>query len=75
MYEGCPESIGPFWISREPIMWPWCYLAASQRRPHCASMNIHSPVRLVSWQWDATDWARVLRDHHIHKSPPSQWWF
>ena len=29
-------------------MWPWCTLAASQRRPYCASVNIHSPVRLIS---------------------------
>jgi len=27
------ESIQPFWISREPFSWPWCNLAASQRRP------------------------------------------
>jgi len=42
-YEGCPESIQPFWISREPFAWPWCNLAASQRRPYCASVNSHSP--------------------------------
>ena len=29
VYEGCPESIQPFWISREPVAWPWCNLAAS----------------------------------------------
>jgi hypothetical protein len=29
--EGCPERIQPFWISREPVAWPWCNLAASQR--------------------------------------------
>jgi hypothetical protein len=27
-YEGCPESIQPFWISREPATLPWCNLAA-----------------------------------------------
>jgi len=37
-YEVCPESIQPFWISREPVAWPWCNLAASQRRPYCASV-------------------------------------
>ena len=41
-YEGCPESICPFWISREPVAWPWCNLAAGQWRPYCASMNSHS---------------------------------
>jgi len=46
IYEGCPESIQPFWISREPVAWPWCNLAASQRRPYCASVNGHSPVGL-----------------------------
>jgi len=28
-------------------------LAASQRSPHWASVNSHSPVGLVSRQWDA----------------------
>jgi hypothetical protein len=35
-------------------------LAASQRWPYCGSMNSHCPVGLVSWQWDAVDWACVL---------------
>jgi hypothetical protein len=26
-YEGCPEGIQPFWISREPVAWP-CNLAS-----------------------------------------------
>jgi hypothetical protein len=39
LYEGCPESILPFWISRESIAWPWCNLVASQRRPYSASLN------------------------------------
>ena len=64
--EGCLESIRPFWISREPIAWPWCNLAASQRRPYCASVHSHSPVGLVSRQWDAVDWACVLCDRRIH---------
>ena len=66
IYEGCPESIRPFWIYREPVVWPWCNLAASQRRPYFASMSSHSPVGLVSWQWNAVDWACVLCDCHIH---------
>ena len=37
-----------------------------QKRPHCASMNSHSPVGLVSQQWDTIDWACVLCDRHIH---------
>ena len=48
LYEGCPESIRPFWISREPVAWHSCNLAASQRRPYCVSVNSHSPVGLVS---------------------------
>jgi hypothetical protein len=38
-YEACLESIQPFWMSRKPVAWPWCNLAASQRRPYCASVN------------------------------------
>jgi hypothetical protein len=44
-------------ISREPVRWSWCNLAASQRRPYCASMNSHSPLGLVSRQWDTIDQA------------------
>jgi len=71
-YEGCPESIQPFWISREPFAWPWCNLAASQRRPYCASVNSHSPVGLVSRQWDAVDWTCVLCDCRIHNDRASR---
>jgi len=45
-------------------------MAASQRRPYCASVNSHCPVGLISRQWDAIDWACVLCDRHIHKSLP-----
>jgi len=38
VHEGSLESIQPFWISREPVAWPWCNLAASQRRPCCPSV-------------------------------------
>jgi len=24
LHKGCPESIQPFWISREPVAWHWC---------------------------------------------------
>ena len=65
-YTGCPESKGPFWISQELVAWPWCNLAGCQRRPYCASLNSHSPVGLVRWQWDAVDWPCVLCDRHIH---------
>ena len=58
-YESCPESSQPFWISREPIAWPWCNSAASQMRPYCASMNCHFPVGPVRRPWDAVDWACV----------------
>ena len=72
MYEGCPESIQPFWISREPVAWPWCNLAASRKRTYCASVNIHSPVGLVIRQWDAIDWACVLCDRRIHNDRASR---
>jgi hypothetical protein len=65
-YEGCPASIKPFWISREPVAWTWCNLAASQRRPYCASVHSHCPVGLVSRQWDAVDWAGALCNRRIH---------
>ena len=67
IYDPCLGSIQPFWISREPVAWPWCNLAASQRRPYCASANSHSPVGLVSRQWDVVDWDCVVCDRRIHK--------
>jgi len=70
MYEACPESILTFWISRVPVTWPWCNLAASQRRPYCASVNSHCPVGLVSRQWDAVDCASVLCDGRINLLAP-----
>ena len=72
LYEGCPESMQPFWISRETIAWPWCNLVTSQRRPYCASVNSYSPVGLVSRQWDAVDWACVLCDGRIHNDQASR---
>jgi hypothetical protein len=47
-------------------VWPWCKTAVSQRRPNCASMKSHSPVGLVSRQWDAVNSACVLCDRRIH---------
>jgi len=47
-------------------LWPWCNLAASQRRPYCTFVNIHSPAGLVSRQWDTVHWACVLCDRRIH---------
>ena len=72
MYEACPESIGPFWISREPAAWPWYNLATSRGRSCCASMNSPCPVGLVSRQWDAVDWACVLCDLRIHNDRASR---
>jgi len=72
IYEGCPESIQPFWISREPFAWPWYNLAASRRRPYCAPVNSHSLVGLVRWQWDAIDWAYVLCDRRIYNDRASR---
>jgi len=70
-YEGCSESI-PFWISRKPVTWPWCNLAASQRRPYCPFVNSHSPLGLVSRRWDAVDWACELCDRRIHNDRASR---
>ena len=64
-HEGCLEGIRPFWISWEPVAWPWCNMAASQRRPYYASANSNSPMGLVSQQWDGVDWACVLCDCRI----------
>ena len=72
LYEGCPENIQAFWISREPFAWPGCNLAASQRRPYYASVNSHCPVGLVSRQGDAVDWACVLCDRRIHNGQVSR---
>jgi hypothetical protein len=72
MYESCPESIRPFWISREPVAWPWCNKAVSQGRPYCASVNNRSPVGLVSRQWYAVDWASLLCDRRIHNDGASR---
>jgi hypothetical protein len=71
MYVGYPENIRPFWVSWEPVAWPWCNLAASQRRPYCASVNSHSPLRPVSRQWDTVDWAYILCDRHINNDRAS----
>ena len=72
LYVSCPESIRPFSISREPVAWPLCNLATSQRRPYCASVNSDSPVGLISRQWDAVDWACVLCGRRIHSDRASR---
>jgi len=71
-YEGCLESIQPFSISPESVAWPWCNLAASQTRPYCACVNTHSPVGLVSRQWEVVDWACLLCDRRIHSDRASK---
>ena len=45
-------------------------LGSQSEKTYCASVNSHSPVGLVSRQWDAVDWVCVLCDRRIHKSPP-----
>jgi len=62
----------PYWISRELVVWPWCNLTVSQRRPCCVSVKSHSPVGLVTRQWDALDWACVLCDRRIHNDRVSR---
>jgi len=59
-------------ISRTGRVALLCNFAASQRRPSCASVDSHSPMGLVSRQWDVVDWACVLCYRRIHKSPPLQ---
>jgi len=71
-YEVCLESMKPFSITLEAVARPLCNLAASQKRPYCASMNSHSPVGLVSRQWDAVDWTGLLCDRRIHNDRASR---
>ena len=65
MYEGCPESIQQSLISWEPIKCPGCNLAASHRRSYLCILKSHSPVGVVSRQWDAVDWACVLFTYNV----------
>jgi hypothetical protein len=59
MHEVCPESIQPLWIPCELVRWPWCNLAASQRRTYCASVNSHTVHKLSQWCLTA-DWLAPL---------------
>ena len=43
IYVGCLESIHPFLISRELVVWPGCNLATCQTKPYCTSLNSHTP--------------------------------
>jgi len=43
-----------------------------KRRPYCASVNSHSPMGIVSRQWDSVDWACVLCDRCIHNDRVSR---
>jgi len=72
IYDASVESIQPFWISWEPFAWPWFNLAASQTGSYCASVNSHSPMGLVSQQWNTADWACVLCDRRIHNARASR---
>jgi hypothetical protein len=53
-------------------VWPWCNLATSQRRSYCTSVNNHSPVGLVTQQWDIIDWDCVLCDRRIQNERASR---
>jgi len=68
---GCPEIIQPFWISWEPVVWSWLLL-----QPVWGDLTMHplshSPVGLVSRQWDAVDWACVLCVRRIHNDRASR---
>jgi hypothetical protein len=72
VYEGCPESIQSFWISREPVAWSWYNLTASRRRPYCTSVSSHYLVRLVTWQWDTVDWVCVSCDRRVYNDGTSR---
>jgi hypothetical protein len=43
------------------------WLSFPSKRLHCASVNSHSVVGLVSWQWDTVERACVLCNRRIHK--------
>jgi hypothetical protein len=53
-------------------VWPWFNLAANQKKPYCTSLKNHSPVRLVSRQWDTVDWTCVLCERRIHNDRASR---
>jgi len=55
-YEDCPKSIQPFWISREPVAWPWRNLAASQKRPYRASRGASQSAVKCRWLSLCTVW-------------------
>jgi len=71
IYKDCPENICPFWISQEPVAWPWYHLAASQVRPYCTSLNSHSSVWLVSRQWQR-HWLILCTVWPLHSKWPSE---
>ena len=71
-YMGCLESVCPFWIYGEPVTWPWCSLAAAQRRSYYPSVNSHPLVGLVSRRWDAVDSACALCDHRVQNDRASR---
>ena len=72
IYEVCPESIQPLWISWEPVAWPGCKLAARLKRPYCACVNGHSPMGVVKRQQDAVKLVCVPCDRRIHSDRASR---
>jgi len=50
------------------LMW----LGSQSEETYSASVNSHSPVRLVIRQWDAVDWACVLCDRRIQNDGASR---
>ena len=71
-FEGCHGKYPAIFNISRTCHVALMYLAASQRRPYCASVNSHSPVGLVSRQWDAVDWTCVLCDRRIHNDRASR---
>jgi hypothetical protein len=69
-YMGCPESIRPFWISREPVACPLRHLAASRRRPYCAS--VESLSRRASQSAVRRCWLSLCTVRPSHSQCPIQ---
>lgn len=64
IYKICLESIEPFWICWE-LVTVFMQLG-NQSKGTLLRMHEHSPMGLLSWQWDVTEWTCILCDCHIY---------
>lgn len=63
LYTVCPESFQPFWISRDSA----ALLFGDQKEGiYYTCVNRHSPVVLLSQQWDAIERACAFCDRRVH---------